>query len=134
MIVIDASALAKFVLKENGWEQVAEHLKAGTMSVDHIVKEVANVIWRRFKEEAASLEESEIMLNALKEIVESAVKVEGELAYLDGAAEIAFNQGITIYDSLYISMAKEKRLELLTADDTQARVASAENVATILLE
>jgi len=105
VIVIDASTLAKFILKEEGWEEVAEHLKAGTLSVDLVVKEVANAVWKRFRKGAASREESEIMLNALKEIQERAVKVEGELTYLDGAAEIAFNRGITIYDSLYIAMA-----------------------------
>lgn len=133
MIVIDASTLAKFILKEKGWEEVAEHLKAGTLSVDLVVKEVANAVWKRFRKGAASREESEIMLNALKEIQERAVKVEGELTYLDGAAEIAFNRGITIYDSLYIAMAKEKGLKLLTADETQATVATAENVTTIHL-
>ncbi len=133
MIVIDASTLAKFILKEEGWEEVAEHLKAGTLSVNLVVKEVANAVWKRFRQGAASREESEIMLNALKEIQERAVKVEGELTYLDGAAEIAFNRDITIYDSLYIAMAKEKGLKLLTADETQASVATAENVPTILL-
>ena len=133
MNVIDASALAKFILKEKGWEEVAEELKAGTLSVDLVVKEVANAVWKRFREGAVSLEESKIMLKALKEILEKAVRVEGELTYLDGAVEMTFNRDITIYDSLYIAMAKEKGLRLLTADKTQASVATAENVATILL-
>ena len=133
MIVIDASTLAKFILKEEGWEEVAEHLKAGTLSIDHVVKEVANAVWKRFRQGAASREVSKIMLNALKEILERAVKVEEELTYLDRAAEIAFDRGITIYDSLYIAMAKEKGLRLLTSDEIQASVATAENVDTILL-
>ena len=133
MIVIDASTLAKFVLKEDGWREVAEYLKAGTLSVDHAVKEVANAIWRRFRQGTVTHEEAKTMLNALKEILERAVRVEGELTYLDGAAEIAFNRGITIYDSLYIAMAKEKGLKLLTTDESQASAATAENVATILL-
>ena len=132
MIVIDASTLAKFILKEEGWDEVAEHLKAGTIS-DLVVKEVANAVWKRFRQGATSREESKIMLNALKEIQERAVKIEGELTYLDGATEISFNRGITIYDSIYIAMAKEKGLKLLTADETQASVATAENVATTLL-
>jgi len=133
VIVIDASTLAKFVLKEDGWREVAEYLKAGTLSVDHAVKEVANAIWRRFRQGTVTHEEAKTMLNALKEILERAVRVEGELTYLDGAAEIAFNRGITIYDSLYIAMAKEKGLKLLTTDESQASAATAENVATILL-
>ena len=133
MIVIDASTLAKFILKEEGWEEVAEQLKAGTLSVDLVVKEVANAVWKRFRQGAVSREEAKSMLNALKEIQERAIKIEEELTYLDGAAEIAFDRDITIYDSLYIALAKEKGLKLLTADETQASVATAENVDTILL-
>ena len=133
MIVIDASTLAKFILKEEGWEEVAEQLKAGTLSLDLVVKEVANAVWKRFRQGAVSREEAKSMLNALKEIQERAIKIEEELTYLDGAAEIAFNRDITIYDSLYIALAKQKGLKLLTADETQASVATAENVDTILL-
>jgi predicted nucleic acid-binding protein len=133
VIVIDASTLAKFILKEEGWEEVAEQLKAGTLSLDLVVKEVANAVWKRFRQGAVSREEAKSMLNALKEIQERAIKIEEELTYLDGAAEIAFDRDITIYDSLYIALAKEKGLKLLTADETQASVATAENVDTILL-
>jgi predicted nucleic acid-binding protein len=133
VIVIDASTLAKFILKEEGWEEVAEQLKAGTLSLDLVVKEVANAVWKRFRQGAVSREEAKSMLNALKEIQERAIKIEEELTYLDGAAEIAFNRDVTIYDSLYIALAKEKGLKLLTVDETQASVATAENVDTILL-
>lgn len=134
MIVIDASALAKFILKEDGWKEVAEYLKTGTLSVDQIVKEGTNVVWKKFRQGTVSLEEAKTMLKALKEILERAIKVEGELTYIDEAAKISFNRDVTVYDSLYIAMAKEKKLRLLTADETQAEAAIAENVATILLK
>jgi len=134
VIVIDASALTKFVLKEDGWEEVAEYLKAGTLSIDHVIKEAANAVWKRTREGAISFEEAKRMLKALGEIAERAVKVEGEFAYIDRAVEIAFARDITVYDSLYIAIAREKGLKLLTADGTQASAATVENVATILLK
>ena len=134
MIVIDASALTKFVLKEEGWEEVIPHLKAGTVSVDLVVKEVANAVWKRFRQEAVSLEEAKIILQALKEVMEKAVKIEGELNYVDEAVKIAFSRNITIYDSLYIAMAKMKGLNLLTMDETQANVAATENIVAIILK
>lgn len=134
MIVIDASALTKFVLKEEGWEEVISYLKAGTVSVDLVVKEVANAVWKRFRQEAVSLEEAKIILQALKEIVEKTVKIEGELNYVDEAVKIAFSRNITVYDSLYIAMAKMKGLNLLTIDETQADVATAENIVAIILK
>jgi predicted nucleic acid-binding protein len=39
---------------------------------------------------------------------------------------------MTVYDSLYIALAK-KKLELLTADEIQAQVASLEEVRAIVL-
>jgi predicted nucleic acid-binding protein len=48
VIVIDASTLAKFVLKEENWERVYELLSKETISVDHVVKEVANAIWKHY--------------------------------------------------------------------------------------
>ena len=134
MIVIDASALTKFVLKEEGWEEVIPYLKAGTVSVDLVVKEVANAVWKRFRQEAVSLEEAKTILQALKEIVEKAVKIEEEHNYIDEAIKIAFSRNITIYDSLYIAMAKMKGLDLLTIDETQANVAAAENIVAIILK
>jgi len=134
VIVIDASALTKFIMKEDGYEEVAEYLKAGTLSADHIAKEVTNAIWKRFRQGAISLKEAEIMLKALKEILGKAVKLEDELTYIDETVKIAFNQNITIYDSLYIAIAKKKGLKLLTADETQADAATSENITTILLK
>jgi predicted nucleic acid-binding protein len=48
VIVIDASTLAKFVLREENWERVYEVLSKETISVDHVVKEIANAIWKYY--------------------------------------------------------------------------------------
>jgi len=134
VIVIDASTLTRFVLKEEGWREVAEYLRAGTMSVDHIVKESVNAIWMRFRRGEMSLTEAKITIEALKEILDKAVRVEGELAYLDEAVNISFSRGVTIYDSLYIAMAKKKGFKLMTVDEIQANAATTENISVMLLK
>jgi predicted nucleic acid-binding protein len=55
------------------------------------------------------------------------------MEYIDEAFEISIRQNITVYDSLYIALAKKKKLELLTADEMQAQVASLEEVRAIVL-
>jgi len=134
VIVIDASTLTKFVFKEEGWKQVAEYLKAGTSSVDHIAEESVNAIWKRFRTGEMPLTEARITIEALKEILDKAVRVEGQLGYMDEAINIAFSQGITIYDSLYIAMAKKKGIKLVTVDEIQANAARAENISVTLLK
>ena len=133
VIVIDASALAKFILKEEGWERIADFLRAGTISVDHIVKEVANVIWRRLMRKEISLEDARRMFEAMREVIGKAVVIEDEMDYIDDAFEISIRRGVTVYDSLYIALSGNMKLKLLTADEVQAQAASAEEVHTIIL-
>lgn len=134
MIVIDASALAKLIFKEEGWEEVAEVLKREDISIDYIIKEVTNSIWRRLIRNEITSEEARVMYKAVKEILGKALKVEEELPYMNGAFEISLRQKITIYDSLYIAVAKKNGFTLLTADHKQAQVASTENVQILLIE
>ncbi|MFZ8848623.1 MAG: type II toxin-antitoxin system VapC family toxin [Thermoproteota archaeon] len=132
-MVIDASALVKFILKEEDWNKVADFLKAGTISVDLVIKETVNAIWKRVMRKEISLEEAESMFEAMKEILNKAVIIENEMDYIDEAFEISIRRNVTVYDSLYIALAKKKKLELLTADEIQAQVASLEEVRAIVL-
>ena len=134
MIVIDASILVKFILKEEGWNKVADFLKAGTISVDLVIKETVNAIWKRVRRKEISLEEAKSMFEAMKEILNKAVIIENEMDYIDEAFEISIRRNITVYDSLYIALAKKKKLGLLTADEMQAQAASLEGVRAIVLQ
>jgi predicted nucleic acid-binding protein len=132
-MVIDASILVKFILKEEGWNKIADFLKAGTISVDLVIKETVNAIWKRVMRKEISLEEAKDMFEAMKEILNKAVIIENEMDYIDEAFEISIKRNVTVYDSLYIALAKKKKLELLTADGMQAQVASLEEVRAIVL-
>jgi predicted nucleic acid-binding protein len=123
----------KFILKEEDWNKIADFLKAGTISVDLVIKETVNAIWKRVMRKEISLEEAKSMFEAMKEILNKAVIIENEMDYIDEAFEISIRQNITVYASLYIALAKKKKLELLTADEIQAQVASIEEVRAIVL-
>ena len=123
MIVIDASTLAKYILKETNWSEVKSFLLLDLCSIDHIAKEVANAIWkhtvlyRRFtKEEYLNA------INVLKKLLNDVIVIESQMKYLDKAIDIAFKYKLTIYDSLYIAQALRYE-ELLTSDEKQAEVA-----------
>jgi predicted nucleic acid-binding protein len=133
VIVIDASILVKFILKEEGWNKIADFLKAGTISVDLVIKETVNAIWKRVMRKEISLEDAKRMFEAMKGILNKAVIIENEMDHIDEAFKISIKQNITVYDSLYIALAKKKKLELLTADEMQAQVASLEEVRAIVL-
>ena len=46
MIVVDASALAKYILREEGWKGVGSFIKEKKplYSLNHLIKEVGNAI------------------------------------------------------------------------------------------
>ncbi|MDK2463590.1 MAG: type II toxin-antitoxin system VapC family toxin [Candidatus Korarchaeota archaeon] len=48
MSVVDASIVARFVLGEEGWRSLADHLRSA-VTVDHVVKEVANSVWKALR-------------------------------------------------------------------------------------
>jgi predicted nucleic acid-binding protein len=90
VIVIDASAPTKFIFKEEGWERIYKILSTRVVSVDHIVKEVANAIWKHSSIHKTYLDVVLKEFQLLKKIInERLVLLESELKYLDKAFEIA---------------------------------------------
>jgi len=127
VIVIDASALTKYVLHEEGWEAIGTYIK-GTKplySVDHIMKEVGNAIWRHsYLRKIIKQDEALRLYHALLKLMEAEVIIlEPEIKYVGTALQIALQQGITLYDSLYLAQA-QRLGELLTSDEEQAEIAS----------
>ena len=125
MIVIDASALAKYVLREEGWELVARAMTVRTVSLDHVVKEVANAVWKRAV--VLKVEPVDVAVrrySILRKLVDKGIVVlEDELSYIDEAFDIAVRTKLTVYDALYIAQALRKGATLVTSDKRQAMAA-----------
>ncbi len=134
MIAIDASALVKFLLKEEGWRKVEDALKEGALSVDLILKEVSNAILKRFRRKEMVREEVDAVLRALEILAGRALKIEEEKEYIRGAIKLALESGVTVYDAIYIVFSKAKNIALMTADKRQTNVALREGVNVVLVE
>jgi predicted nucleic acid-binding protein len=135
VIVIDASTLAKFILREENWERVYEVLSKETISVDHVVKEVANAIWKHYSiYKACSLDVAVKRFQLLRKIIdEELVSLESELKYLDKAFEIAVQNDISVYDALYIAQAITRSIPLATSDKRQADIAEKIKVQVVYI-
>ena len=48
MIVVDASALVKYLLREEGWERPSRYVRTmkPLYSLVHLLKEVTNAVWK----------------------------------------------------------------------------------------
>jgi len=124
VIVVDASALAAFILREEGWRRLAKYL-ADAIAPDHVVKEVANAVWRAARLRGLLSEEEAWRAYALlHRMIGKNLVLEPKLKYLDKALEIMARR-VTIYDAIYLALALEKELPLLTLDEEQRRAAEA---------
>ncbi len=124
MIVIDASALAAYLLREENYETIREYLERGVISIELIVKEVLNAVYVAYKRGRVSREHVDTIFRALQELLEkNVILLADQRALLKQALEISLSTGITIYDALYIALAKQRKSPLLTRDRVQAKAA-----------
>ncbi len=118
--MIDSSALTAFILKEPGWRSLTNYV----MNVDHVIKEVMNAIWRAQIRGIITREHSIKLRDILMTLIGKNIVVEPEEKYIGKAFMIAIDNGITIYDALYIALAISRGgLPLLTLDNKQREVA-----------
>lgn len=121
-MVIDASSLAKYILREDNWSKVREWMLNELHSLTLALAEVSNAIWKHhvlYKE--ISYEDAETMFHALKKF-RDVVAFESFERYLEDALHISMEEKITVYDALYLAQAK-KFNGLLTSDEKQWKVA-----------
>ncbi len=136
MIVIDASTLTKYILHEENWETISTYIKKmkPLYSIDHIIKEVGNAIWKHcYLRRIIKQDEAIRLYKALLKLIEKEVIIlEPETKYIETALQIALQNGITLYDSLYLAQA-QKQGELLTSDKKQAEIAIRLNIKVHLI-
>lgn len=95
-----------------------------TISIDHVVKEFYSAVWKAtYVRKVLSVSEARKAVELFKKYCEKNMIIEPEDKYIDTALEISLEHGLTIYDSLYITLALRSRKPLLTLDKKQRNVA-----------
>ena len=131
MIVVDSSVLAAFIRKEPGWERLVDYVK-NSVSMDLAVKEVLNAIWKDYAvRRLIDYDTALALFKIMSLLVGVNVVLEPEEKYIEEAFKIALKTDITVYDALYIALAKSKNLPLLTLDVKQRKTAEATGVKTV---
>ena len=128
MRVIDSSTLVKFFSKERGWEKVAEIIPEGVVTLDLAIKEIASALWKKVIK--GEMDEG-IAVRILSDLLKKeAIIVVNQDEYLTEAFKIAVKYKITVYDALFIALAKSLKTELITSDGKQYNVSLEEGVKT----
>ena len=134
MKVVDASVIAKFILKEENWESLISVLK-GSSTLELAINESTNAIWKAFYRGLISEKDATEKLRALILLKES-IEVRKSLNFLEDGLRISIKHKIPIpiYDSLYIAFALKEGKELYTCDNIQYKVSLKEGVKCIRLD
>jgi len=118
-IVIDASVVLKWVLRETYSEQAIDLLnernKYSFIAPDILVTEVANALWKRVKIGEMQIEEAKAFHDAI--FVEDIIDLHPSANYMERAFDLANNiQHNAIYDCVYLAMAESFHCNFITAD------------------
>jgi predicted nucleic acid-binding protein len=123
VIVVDASAVIAFFLREKCWEGLRPYMKE-TISIDHIIKEFYNAVWKAtYLLKTLDHKSAYNVIKLFNIYLEKNIIIEPETKYIDKAFSIALEKGISIYDALYIALAISKKMPLLTLDEKQKNAA-----------
>lgn len=114
-IVIDASVAAKWVVLEVGSDTAADILRSGAPlhAPEQCLAEIANVLWKRARRgDITAMEAAEAMRHA----ADLPVDLHAHATLVAPALLIAMEANITVYDALYVALARSLDAELITAD------------------
>ena len=122
--IIDASALVAYLLEEEGFEKVSEILSEGADSVPLLIKESCNAVLEARKQGRISRDDSEKVLQAILKLAELNIKTVAQTDLIPAAFRIAEENDLTIYDAIYIALAKASGGSLASRDRRQLETAS----------
>jgi len=138
VIVIDASAFSKFLMREENWEKVVSYLDPSLEphAVDMLVVEGTNVIWKYAeKYRLITVEQAFGLYERVMRLVnEEVIIVEPSKKHLKKALKISVECDVPIYDGLFLAQAKTLSAKLITGDKRQEEVAKEIGVDVVYVE
>lgn len=117
MKVLDASVVAKWYKEESGTAealQLKEDFVTGNFGIvvpDLIVYELANCI--RFTPGSDEVDVTDVVGNFTDLVMDIVVP---SLHLIDSASSLSYKYNVTVYDAVYLALAKTIGAELVTAD------------------
>jgi len=126
--VIDASVIARLIMREENYVEAAGEIEADDETLDLAILEVANVILKYHRRGTLSAEDTRERFEELRELSKT-LRVLDFKKFLEQAFELATATNLTIYDSLYI-VASSK---LVTSDIKQAEAAKQHGRKVVLV-
>lgn len=113
--MVDANVAIKWMLPENYADDAIRILrsKKDFIAPDFIWVEVANVFWKKARQNEIKEEQAQAMLN---DLFRFSIQTYASKPLLTTALSLASQLSISVYDALYLALAVTQKTVLVTAD------------------
>ncbi len=119
-VVVDSSVVAKWILPEPDSAQAQRLISEVAIQGERLIvldlafTEVANAIWKRYRQRLVTAEEAGHLLDSLLRVP---IQVEPASRLLAPALQIAMTYDRPVYDALFVALVGELQVAGVTADE-----------------
>jgi predicted nucleic acid-binding protein len=126
-VVVDASIAVQWFANEPGSERALLLLESEELLVapDLMAAEAANAWWKKVRRREMTATDYD---EALAHLLAVGIEWVPVAPYLARAAKLALEHAHPVYDCLYLALAAERRVALLTADAALRKLASRQGI------
>jgi predicted nucleic acid-binding protein len=110
--------------KEHNIEKISEILKRGAISPDIIVTESANAILIANRRGLVDSENAKKALELALQLARINLKIIPQFEKVKEAFDLERETRLTVYDALFISLAKKTGSHLMSVDEDQTKIAA----------
>lgn len=126
MLLIDSSAIVRFFSREPGWDQITDYISQ-SLTLSFALVEFGNALLKKVAKKELK---REYAVELIERYSSRAILI-NQNEYLGAALEIAAENGLVMYDSIFIAAALTEGHELVSCDERQISVAKSLGVKTI---
>ena len=126
MLLIDSSSIVKFYSKEEGWEKVMPYMKEAS-TIPLALVELGNGLRKKARKGDI---DGELAARLLEGYAYS-VPLADQNKRLADALRISIENGISVYDALFVAVASWEGYDLVSSDKKQADVSEKLGVRTV---
>ncbi|MHA1265560.1 MAG: type II toxin-antitoxin system VapC family toxin [Candidatus Helarchaeota archaeon] len=115
MPVIDSGIFASIVVKDEFYKHSKRYLRSRKSTLDFSFAEAGTVIWKHVQMGRISRTGSEKRVKLLGALINTSHVYKAE-SYLGEALNLAIENNISVYDALFIALARALNEKLITTD------------------
>ncbi len=139
MYVVDSSIFASIIIRDEFYSKainfIEKYSKLNLITIDLVFIEVANTLWKHTHlMKRIPLKSYSILRDSIKSLVINSVsKIYNSTDILEDAIDNALKFNITVYDSLYVTLALNKKYKVASFDEELKRKLEQKGLGIVIM-